>query len=234
MNLRSMASSPIFVGSALACALAIFACSSKSPLPVDDGDDASSGDDATATSSGTGSGSGASSGSGSGTSSGTHVDSGTGSSSGSHDSGLAPGIPADAAEDAPSVIVCGSNPSCNLATQTCCVGQDVNMNPTGKCVAHGANCPLLSAAFMCGGASDCPSGQVCCGVADQNMGSAKTQCATTCPTMSTSSTQGQAQICKGDSECENGMKCIPQVCLGEANLNLCGLTSQAPFMCTAR
>jgi hypothetical protein len=27
------------------------------------------------------------------------------------------------------------------------------------------------------------------------------------------------------------MQCIPQQCLANANLDLCGLTSQPPFMC---
>ena len=62
--------------------------------------------------------------------------------------------------------------------------------------------------------------------------SAGTACATSCPTQG-NAMQGQAQICKGDAECQNKMQCIPQTCLDGANLDLCGLTSQAPFMCTA-
>jgi hypothetical protein len=46
--------------------------------------------------------------------------------------------------------------------------------------------------------------------------------------------QGQAQLCKGNAECQNGMMCIPQTCLAGANLDLCGLTSQSPFNCKAR
>lgn len=108
------------------------------------------------------------------------------------------------------------------------------MQPTGKCIAHGAQCPLLTAAFSCGGESDCPSGQVCCGMANQATESAKTVCAASCPTESSSSMQGQAQVCKGNYECQNGMDCIPQQCLGTANLNLCGLTMAAPFSCVQR
>ena len=52
----------------------------------------------------------------------------------------------------------------------------------------------------------------------------------TCPTQG-NSMQGQVQVCKGKAECQNKMDCIPQQCLGGANLDLCGLTSQAPFMC---
>jgi hypothetical protein len=62
---------------------------------------------------------------------------------------------------------------------------------------------------------------------------ADTQCATTCPTQG-NSTQGQAQVCKGNAECQNKMECIPQTCLGNANLDLCGLTSQDPFDCVAQ
>ncbi len=93
---------------------------------------------------------------------------------------------------------------------------------------------MFYAAFNCGGSVDCPSGQVCCGEADQLSGSAQTVCADSCPTMSSSSKQGQAQVCRGNAECQNHMDCLPQQCLGTANLNLCGLTSQAPFDCVAK
>jgi hypothetical protein len=120
---------------------------------------------------------------------------------------------------------------CNLLNQTCCVGVDAKGNPTGTCVKHGASCPVLTAAFNCAGKSDCPTGQICCGTATTT--SAQTSCATSCPTQGNSS-QGQAQLCKGNAECQNGMTCIPQTCLEGANLDLCGLTSQAPFNCKAR
>jgi hypothetical protein len=95
-------------------------------------------------------------------------------------------------------------------------------------VNHGQQCPLLYAAFSCEGESDCPAGEVCCGQATTT--SASTQCAKTCPTQG-NSMQGTVQLCKGSAECQNKMNCIPQQCLGTANLDLCGLTSQAPFMC---
>ncbi len=107
---------------------------------------------------------------------------------------------------------------------------DAHNNVTGKCISHGAACPILTAAFSCYGESDCPSGKVCCGTATS--ASAGTACATSCPTTG-NSMQGQAQICKGNAECQNKLQCIPQTCLEGANLDLCGLTSQAPFMCTA-
>jgi hypothetical protein len=105
---------------------------------------------------------------------------------------------------------------------------------TGHCVKHGTACAFLQAAFSCLGASDCPSGQICCGVADQNAGEAETVCMASCPTMSSSSTQGQVQVCKGNAECQNQKTCLSQTCLAGSNLNLCGLTTQAPFSCKAR
>jgi hypothetical protein len=236
MLLRSKASwSLLLVLGVSGTAFGASACGNKSPSPVSDDidDDASAGDDAT------GSGGGTTSSSGSGGSSGSSGSSGgssgsSGSSSGTHpDAGTKPhdaGLPADA--DAPTISPCGPTPMCDLQTQTCCVGVDAQNQPTGKCVSHGTTCPLLTAAFNCGGASDCPKGQVCCGVATS--GSADTQCATTCPTESSSSMQGQAQVCKGSAECQNKLQCIPQTCLGSANLDLCGLTSQKPFSCVAQ
>jgi hypothetical protein len=107
------------------------------------------------------------------------------------------------------------------------------------CVKHGAACPTTGfyGSFACQGAVDCASGQVCCGFADEGAGKAGSECRSTCPTMSTSATQGQAQTCKGDAECAapkgNGMKCVTQTCVGGSNLSLCGLTTQAPYSCKA-
>jgi hypothetical protein len=217
-------------------------CASKNTGPVDLGDDSEGGSGSStggggtgSTSGSTGSGGGETSSSGSGSTSGSG--SGSGSSSGSHpdagtvlviDAGGPPPLPAD--PTAPSIGQCGSTANCDLRTQTCCVGVDAHNNVTGKCISHGAACPILTAAFSCYGESDCPSGKVCCGTATS--ASAGTACATSCPTQG-NSMQGQAQICKGDAECQNKMQCIPQTCLDGANLDLCGLTSQAPFMCTA-
>jgi hypothetical protein len=222
----------------------VVACSSNSqPALTDDtSDDASS-------SSGGGSGSSGASSSGtssSGTSSsGTSSSGASGSSSGTHDGGAGStsgGVgdagftyPLDAPADAPSIVLCGSNPACDLSMQTCCVGVDALGNPTGKCIAHGAKCPLLTAAFACGGAVDCPAGKVCCGAADSVAMTAGSSCTDTCPTQSNASkTQGSAQVCRGSAECQNHMECIAQVCMGKANFNLCGLTSQDPFQCVAK
>ena len=214
MRLGSVASSwAFFICAALAGTVAASACSSKSPSTTF-GDDAQDDDSGTS-----GSTSGTASGSGSGTGSGSGVE---------MDAGKV--TPPDASADTPTVIACGSG-TCNLKTSTCCLGEDAKGNPTGTCMAHGGKCPFLTAAFNCGGAADCPSGQVCCGEADQTQGSAETVCASTCPTMSSSSTQGQAQVCRGNAECQNKLSCIPQTCLGTANLDLCGLTSAAPFSC---
>jgi hypothetical protein len=75
---------------------------------------------------------------------------------------------------------------------------------------------------------------VCCGQADKTAGTAQTICTSSCPTTSTPPNQGQVQVCRiGSGECQNQMQCISQTCLGTAKLDLCGLTSQAPFSCTA-
>ena len=235
MRLRSMTSwrMPLAYGT-LAGSLLLAACSSKTTSSF--GDDMSSGDDA---SSGSGSGQASGSGSGSGSESGTSSGSGgsgssSGASSGSHSGSTTGakdgggGSPRDAGADGPTVIDCGGD--CNLSTNTCCLSQTMQ----GTCVARSQKCPQFNAAFSCGGAVDCPQGQVCCGVANQALGQAKTTCMASCPTVSPSMTQGQAQVCRGTAECQNGMDCIPQTCLSMANLSLCGLTAQKPFSCVAQ
>ena len=214
MHSRLMAwCSGLLAGGAFACVVASSACGSSSGgNPLGGGAD---GDD-----SGMGSSSGTSSSSGSGSGAGSSGSSGT-----THDSGTSSGLPADASEDAPSVIACGG--SCDLSTHTCCLASDM----TGHCVTHGTACASLQASFACEGASDCPSGQVCCGVADQTKLEAGTVCMATCPTMSSSATQGQVQVCKGNAECQNKKSCIPQSCAGGANLDLCGLTPDPPYSC---
>jgi hypothetical protein len=210
MHSRLMAwCSGLLAGGAFACVVGSSACgSSSSGSPLGGGAD---GDDSGSGSSSSGSGSGA----------------GTSSSSGtaSHDSGTSSGLATDASEDAPSVVDCGG--SCDLSTHTCCLASDM----TGHCVPHGTACGSLQVSFTCEGASDCPSGQVCCGVADQTKLEAGTVCQATCPTMSSSATQGQVQVCKGNAECQNKKSCIPQSCAGGANLDLCGLTPDPPYSC---
>jgi hypothetical protein len=102
------------------------------------------------------------------------------------------------------------------------------------CIDRSASCPQFNASFKCGGAIDCPSGQVCCGVVNQALVQAETSCMASCPTTSSGMTQGQAQVCRSTVECQNQMDCIAQTCAGGANLNICGLTSQMPFNCKAR
>jgi hypothetical protein len=146
------------------------------------------------------------------------------------DSGPPPVRPVDGSVTTPTIVECGG--SCNLSTQTCCLGVDALGNPTGKCIQHGAKCPILTAAFTCGGAVDCPAGKVCCGQADSTAMTAGTSCTDTCPTQSNAAqTQGSAQVCRGSAECQNRMECIAQVCRNQSKFNLCGLTSQDPFQC---
>jgi hypothetical protein len=128
------------------------------------------------------------------------------------------------------VIDCGG--SCNLSTHTCC--KDA-LGDNNSCVTHGTACPALHGSFACEGEVDCPSGQICCGYADEGSGDAGTECRPKgmCATESMSSTQGQAQVCKTTTECDNKMACTSQTCVGGANLFLCGLTSKPPYSCTA-
>jgi hypothetical protein len=110
----------------------------------------------------------------------------------------------------------------------------------------------MEAQFECLEASECPSGQVCCGVANNTQGTASA--GSQCEDISASghcdpvadagaaSTMGSAQLCQTDAECVNHMTCSWQVCTipttvaGVAvtlkpNLTMCGLQSAAPFNC---
>jgi hypothetical protein len=74
----------------------------------------------------------------------------------------------------------------------------------------------------CSGATDCSSGNVCCGVYDLTALTAGTVCQPG-PCMI-------AQFCETNEECVNHMPCQGQTCAG-GHLYLCGVQSQAPYNC---
>ena len=87
-----------------------------------------------------------------------------------------------------------------------------------------ANCGTNAATLHCAGASDCSSGNVCCGNYDLNALTAQTFCQKpSCPV---------AQFCETDTECPTGVRCTPQTC-GKVMLYMCGLMSKAPYNCVA-
>jgi|HubBroStandDraft_1064217.scaffolds.fasta_scaffold30428_1 hypothetical protein len=224
-------------------------CGSKgnSALSGDDSDDASS---SSGSSSGGGSSSsGSSGGGGSSSSSGTHP-SGSGSSSGSTSGSSSGRVESNIVFNEAGVPLCGSV-ACNLTSNTCCVA----LNQTGSCIPQGQSCTSQEAQFKCLEASDCPSGQVCCGVANNSAGaaSAGSECqdiaaaghCSPVPDAGAQSTLGSAQLCQTNAECVNHMDCTWQVCSIDTtidgvpnvmlmpNLTMCGLQSAAPFNCTA-
>lgn len=109
-------------------------------------------------------------------------------------------------------------------------------------MSTGASCPN-DAVFKCVEKTDCPSGQVCCGVADQAAATAGSACQDVAATgnhctpvaTSATSTQGSAQLCQTNAECITG-SCLWQDCtVGtlSPSLTMCGLQSAAPFNCVA-
>jgi hypothetical protein len=98
----------------------------------------------------------------------------------------------------------------------------------------GGTCSSNEVTVGCIQACDCPGSEVCC--ASENGVTAQSQCQAV-PAggqCQATSNGAAAQFCKYTSECVNGAACIPQTCALGANLNFCGLQSQAPFNCTVR
>ncbi len=195
---------------------------------------ASSGSEAGSGSGNSSGGDGASFGSGSGSGSGSVGDGGvreSGSSSGGQK------VPTNVVYNDAGVVMCGT--PCPLTANICCIspfGQ-------GTCLATSKTCPAQQAVFKCVQQADCPTGQVCCGVANQTAQTAGAQCqdvSTTgnkCTPVATgaSPTQGSAQLCQTNAECKTGT-CIWQDCaVGtlKPSLTMCGLQSGAPFNCKA-
>lgn len=176
------------------------------------------------------------------------------SSSGSSGSSGSPGGVSSGSTRVPSNIqftdagvpFCGTA-ACALTSNICCIGVTALGLPQARCIASNSMCLASEAQFKCLQASDCVSGSVCCGVADESAGnaSAGSECqdvsltgghCTPVATGGASATQGSAQLCQTEAECPGG-SCTWQVCnvggLGTAaNLTMCGTQSAAPFNCT--
>jgi hypothetical protein len=248
----------------LGALVALVACKGiASGLPDDDassseqgGEDGSSSSSPSGSgSSGSGSGSGVvSSSSGAGSSSGTHGGSSSGSGSGGAcvPPASTPRVTSNIEFNDAGLPLCGST-ACDLHSNVCCV----SALAAGSCLAAGSTCPesdnYPQAQFDCLQASDCPCGQVCCGIANDSNSSASagSNCQDISATGACSpvadagaqSKSGSAQLCQTDAECKNGMKCSWQVCSvttpysatpAMPNLTMCGLQSAAPFNCSEK
>lgn len=144
-------------------------------------------DPSSSTSSGSGGGSSGLPGSGS--SSSTSSSGGSMSSSGGSSSGGSSGSTTDAGvSDAGSAnkgIWCGEDNSgddvyCSAGT-ACCAGKGPG-GPSLKCSAGGGitACPIGNLAIRCDDQTDCPGGQVCCGMFSEQTGYQSIQCASSC------------------------------------------------------
>jgi hypothetical protein len=208
----------------------------------DDGSPATSGSSGGAGSGGSGNGSGSGSGTGgssSGKGSGSSSGSTSGSGSSSRDSGNSSGdqkVPSNVQYNDAGVVLCGT--PCPLTSNVCCI--DVLGN--GHCMPPGSTC-TNEAVFKCVERTDCPTNEICCGIADQTTATAGSECQDVASTnnqctpvaTSASSTQGSAQLCQTNAECLTGT-CIWQDCtVGtlKPSLTFCGLQSAAPFNCVA-
>jgi hypothetical protein len=133
------------------------------------------------------------------------------------------------------IPMCGTT-ACDLTSNECCLAYPI---PAATCNPVGTAC-TGQAIFKCVEASECPQGQVCCGLADQTTSSAGASCQTTCTT-GASSAMGSAQLCQTDGECKNGMKCtwqdckvgMPEPAMANVELTMCGVQTASPFNCTA-
>jgi hypothetical protein len=154
--------------------------------------------------------------SGSSTGSGSSGGSASGSSSGSSSGVRDAGVTSDHY-----VPNCGG--PCDLLKNTCCLPGDGGADAS-YCLRNttSASCGANVGTIHCGGVTDCPSGDVCCGTYNQSMMTADTVCQR--PPCSL------AQFCETNAECSNG-QCISQSCSGGAHVYLCGLQSAAPFNC---
>jgi hypothetical protein len=79
-------------------------------------------------------------------------------------------------------IPCGSSTNaCNAKTQACCIKQGTPPDLECKTLNGGGNaCSGGALPARCNDRSDCPLGQVCCGMLDDNEGYLSVQCRLTC------------------------------------------------------
>jgi hypothetical protein len=110
----------------------------------------------------------------------------------------------------PGVVQCGPA-QCPVPATQCCVEMGSGGTIGGSCQPPSASCAGLSEA--CDETSDCPTGNVCCLIAQSTaISGISTQCMPSC--------QGgffAVQLCRSDTECAGG-QCIAQTCPEVGNL----------------
>lgn len=136
--------------------------------------------------------------------------------------------------------LCGTVP-CDLRSNTCCVLFTLQNPPPARCVPGAAAvCDKSKEVTVhCLHACDC-QGENCCGLYDKIHGVVQSVCQPdselvggNCFPSPPTAVVTSAQLCKVDSECQNGQPCIDQTCIYGAHLSICGLQSQDPFKCMA-
>jgi hypothetical protein len=130
--------------------------------------------------------------------------------------------------------ICGDG-GCDLTANTCCVTPALPA-PTGACEPGTSNpCDGGASPFHCAYACDCVAGDSCCGAINTTtyQGSATCQAVPSGGSCTGPLNEATAQLCKQDSECQNGQPCIAQSCLAGAMFHFCGVQSQPPFRCVA-
>ncbi len=119
------------------------------------------------------------------------------------------GFPCD-----PGSVYCGGAP-CSTPANYCCMNPN-SMNGS-MCLAAAA--PCQGQAFHCDEITDCPMNDICCLVA-QSAANIDSECRTSCSGAGIYS----IQLCRSNTECTNGSKCIVQKCQQSAtNVEACGL-----------
>ncbi len=118
----------------------------------------------------------------------------------------------------PGTVNCGPT-NCPVPAQLCCflAGDGGTMCEN----TAGIEPCMIGDPHRCDEAADCPAGSICCGgVKGTGIATICVPDAGTCPSM-------EAQVCKTNAECTNGMSCAAIVCKGET-LGFCGMPSFCP------
>jgi hypothetical protein len=76
----------------------------------------------------------------------------------------------------------GTVVSCTSPAKLCCARYQGGGSKSFECASSGLGSCAGGIAIKCDDGSDCPSGQICCGAFDQNLGYRQVQCQTTCNT----------------------------------------------------
>lgn len=110
----------------------------------------------------------------------------------------------------PGFVTCAGAP-CAVPADMCCDASLVPMSSTQKCVPQTMSaCGVLRR--TCDEAADCGGGQVCCIPPNANI-----QIALNAQCEAKGSCKDPTyfpQLCKTSAECDNGMACVMQTCLG--------------------